>query len=173
MVTKSKQMATSIAGGQAIELREEPRQFVTSSPSSVCPTKAMVFATEDDDEPPAYISDPPSRTRDRCSRVHVPLDGSWRNLNVVPSVYSPPPSRGRDFNSRAQTTTEVPLRPNRREDAEFGREGPTPTSQVLLSASANNRPTRAKSNGGNSLKNWLRNVKSPIGERRAYLLVVC
>jgi len=134
----------------------------------------MAFASkEEEEEPPAYISDPPFRTRDKYSRTHVQRNASWRNLNVVPSVYSPPPDRGRDFSPRVQTTAEAPLRPNRREDAEFGRDGPSPTSRVLLPASANNGPTRVKSTGGNSVRNWLRNVKSPIGGCRAYLLVEC
>ncbi|KAF9645884.1 hypothetical protein BDM02DRAFT_392008 [Thelephora ganbajun] len=157
-------MSTSIAAGQTVELREEPRQFIVSSQSSVYPTKAMAFAS-DDDEPPAYINDLPRRTRDHYSRTRTPRDGTRRNLNGIPSVYSPPPSRGRDFGAHAQTTTattEIPLRPNRREDPEFGREEASPTSRVLLPVSANSKPKRTKSSAGNPAKNWLRNIKSPI-----------
>lgn len=148
-------MATSIVAGQTIELREEPRQFIVSSQSSVYPTKSMTFAS-DDDEPPAYINELPHRTRDQFSRTRSLRDNNWRNLNGV--------SLGRDHGLHVQTT-EIPLRPNRRENPEFGRENTSPVSQVMLPIPASNKPKRAKSSGGNSSKhNWLRNIKSPIGE---------
>ena len=168
MVSRSKQMATSVVG-QSVELREEPRIFIASSHSSMYPTKGMAFAF-DEDEPPAYIGDHPTRSRDRYSRTHA-RDGSWRNLPPAPAVYSPPPPRGRDFNPNIQTT-ELPLRPNRRDDAEFGSENRSPISQVsLLPISATNGSTWVKGGGGSPGKNWLKNIKSPIGESRVYHLV--
>lgn len=165
MASRSRQTAASTIAAQSIELREEPRLLITSHP-----TKAMVFAS-DDDEPPAYITDTPYRTRDQHPRVHAPRGGNWRAVNGTPSVYSPPPSTGHD-SSGQQTTKEIPLRPNRRESPELGRETFSPTSQVLLPASASNRPRRKKSSGGNSAKNWLKNIKSPIGELYPRLFVL-
>jgi hypothetical protein len=130
------------------------------------PTKAMTPAS-DDDEPAAYMNDLPirySRTRAR--------DANWRNPPTVRSGYSPPPSRGRDITPNFETTTEVPLRPNRRDDVELGMGGLSPRSQAFMPISAANRPTRTKSTSGNSRKNWLKNIKSPIGEPQAYLLVL-
>ena len=61
-------------------------------------------------------------------------------------------------------TKEIPLRPNRREDTEFGREDFYPTSQVFL---PDTKPVgRKKSSGGDSGKSWLKHIKSPIGEFR-------
>ena len=61
-------------------------------------------------------------------------------------------------------TKEIPLRPNRREDTEFGREDFYPTSQVFL---PDTKPMgRKKSSGGDSGKSWLKHIKSPIGEFR-------
>jgi hypothetical protein len=158
MASRSRQTAASTIAAQSIELREEPRLLIASHP-----TKALVFAS-DDDEPPAYINDTPYRTRDQHPRAHVPRGGNWRAVNGTPSVYSPPPSTGHDSNGQQATTKEIPLIPNRRETSELGREAFSPTSQVLLPASASNRPRRKKSSGGNSAKNWLKNIKSPIGE---------
>ena len=157
-------MTASVVVGQTIELREEPRQFIVSSQSSDYPTKSMAFAS-DDDEPPAYINDLPHHTRDQFSRTRSQQDGDWRNLNAASPVYSLSPSLGCDRSLYAQTA-EVPLRPNRRRDPEFGRENASPVSRVLLPVSASiKRPRRAKSSGGNSGKhNWLKNIKSPIGE---------
>jgi len=160
-------MATSIAAGQTMELRQDPRQFVISTQSSMFPTKSKAFASDDDD-PPAYVNDSLPPRRDQYSRTRV-RDGNGLNLLPVASVYSPPPSRGRDFAS--VRTTEVPLRPNRRDDIELGVENRSPTTQVLLPTSANHKPRRQGSSGGHSGKNWLRNIKSPIGEPHVYLLV--
>ena len=160
-------MATSVVG-QTMELREEPRQFVESSLSYGYPTKPMAFAS-DDDEPPAYMNDLPHRGHDYPSRTRT-RDGNWRNSPAIPSVYSPqsPQSvRGRDFDIQ---TVELPLRPNRRDDQEFAR-GPSTASQVFLPISTPNRPRR-KSSGGNSSKNWFRNIRSPIGKRLVCLLVL-
>jgi len=155
MVNRSKQMAPSVPG-QTMELREEPRQFVGSIGSSVYPTKAMGFASDDDDdEPPSYMRDLSLRSREQYSRTHA------RKLPRVPSVCSPSPSRGRGFSPNVQTT-EPPLTPNRRVDAVFGSGGSPLTSQVLLPVSAIRRPTKVKSSGGGFGKNWLKNVKSPI-----------
>lgn len=158
-------MTVSLSAGQSMELREEPRQFVASSQSSVYP-KSTGFTIDDDDEPPAYINDPPLRTRDQYPRTRSLRDESWRNLNGVSSISSP--SCDHSSNARVVATAEAPLRPNRREDSEFGRENIPPISQVLLPISANKKLTRTKSSGGNSAKNWLRNIKSPIGELRVY-----
>lgn len=150
---------------------EEPRQL--GSQSSAYPTKSMTFMS-DDDEPPAYVNELP-RTRDQYSRTRPPRAYSWRDLGTIPSVYSPPPSRGRDYSPHAPTmAAEVPLRPNRRADPEFGG-GPSPASQVLLPISANSRPKRTKSSGDGSLgKNWLKNFKSPIGESSwVFVRLVC
>lgn len=173
MASKSKQMATSITG-QTMELREEPRHFITSYQSSMYPTKAMTFAS-DDDAPPAYANDLLPRAHDQYSRTHMPRDSSWRNPNTIRSVYSPPPSRNRDYNPHDPTAAvaEVPLRPNRRADPEFGGEGLSPASQVPLPAAANNRPKRTKSSDKNSGKNWLKNFKSPIGGSHACLSTLC
>lgn len=168
MTNKSRSMATSIAA-QTTELREEPRQFIASSHSSMYPAKAMVFSS-DEDEPPAYINDLPYRIRDQYPRTRSPQDGSWRNLNGIHSVYSPLPSVGRDSSLQQSTSTsppppppkEIPLIPNRREDTEFGRGQFRPTSQVLSPVSANNRPMGKRNPGGNSGKHWLKNIKSPI-----------
>ena len=165
MLTRSKQMAASIAAGQTMELRHEPRQFVTSNQSSTFPSKSMAFASEDDD-PPAYIGDTHPLRRDQLPRTRT-REG---NLLPVASVYTPPPSRGRDYNSNARKA-EPPLRPNRRDDVEFGVDNRPPPSQVMLPISANHRPRRLASSGGYSGKHWLRNIKSPIGEPHAYLLV--
>lgn len=146
-----------------MELREEPRRFIGSTESSTYPTKTMGFGSEED-EPPAYISDPSLRTRDQNARTRLVRDGSWRNFNGSPSAYSPPPTRSRDHNSNSLATAEAPLRPNRRADSEFGREDPPSASRVLLPISANSRPRRSKSSGKNSATNWLKNIKSPIGE---------
>ena len=159
-------MAASVAVGQTIELREDPREFVVSSQSSMFPSKSAGLAS-DDDEPPAYINELPLRTRDQFPRVRSPRESTWRSLNVAPSVYSPPPSLGHGYGSSGQTATpDIPLRPNRRENSEFGRENFSLVSQVLLPASANSRPRRQKSSDGTSIKHWLKNIKSPIGESR-------
>lgn len=157
-------MAASIAAGQTMELREEPRQLVTST-ESIFPTKGMAFASDYDDEPPAYVTDFSVRGRDQPPRPR-PRDGNGRShgLPHVVSIYTPPPSRGRDFNSNPRTT-EPPLRPNRRDDLESGGDGHWPTSQVMLPASANNKPKpRRGSSGANSAKSWFKNIRSPIGE---------
>jgi hypothetical protein len=171
MVHKSRQMATSIAAGQSMEVREEPRQFLASSQSFVSPTKSMAF-TFDDDEPPAYMNDLP-RGRDRYSRTRA-WDANWRNFDRTASVYSPPPPHSRGLSLNVET--EPPLRPNRRDDPEFGTDGLPLTSQVFLPASANNKPTKMKSTSEKPGKNWLRHFKSPIGEPHAicsYLTLWC
>ena len=168
MATRSKQMAASIAAGQTMELRQDPRQFITSTESSMFPSKAKAFASDDDD-PPAYINDSLPPRRDQYSRTRV-LDGNRLNLLPVASIYSPPPSHGRDLASNVRTT-EPPLRPNRRDDLELGVENRSPTTQVLLPTSANHKSRRQGSSGGYSGKHWLRNIKSPIGEPHAYPLV--
>jgi len=160
MVSRSKQMATSVVAGQTMELREEPRQLVATSQSSAYPAKTAQFAS-DDDEPPAYMNDPPHRTRDQYSRTRGLQDGNWRGFSGTP-FYSPSPPRDRDLSPSIQIAAGMPLRPNRRDDTDFGREGLSLTSQVLLPVSANKRPSRSKSNGGSSTKHWLRNIKSPI-----------
>lgn len=166
MVTKSKQMAASVAAGQTMELREDPREFIVSSQSSMFPSKSAGLAS-DDDEPPAYINELPLRTRDQFPRVRSPREGTWRSLNVAPSDCSPPPAIGRANGSHGQTVTaDTPLRPNRKENSEFGRENVSLVSQVFLPASANNRSRRQKSSDGTSTKHWLKNIKSPIGEPR-------
>ena len=170
MATKSKQRAASTIAAQTMELREEPRRFVPSqssmSPlSPASPTKAMTFVS-DEDEPPAYIND--YRTRDQPSWMRVTSANSWRNFSGIPSVRSPSPTFSGEFSPRQSTPPqkEMPLRPNRREDLEFGKEDISSPSQVLLPVFASKKPTRKKSSGGNSGKNWLRNIKSPIGEPR-------
>ena len=170
MARKSKQMSASIAAGQTMELREEPRQFITSTKSSVFSPKSAGLAS-DDDEPPAYINDLPLRTRDQFPQARSPLEGNWQSLNMAASVYSPTHSLGQGYSSHGHTgAAEIPLRPNRREDSEFWRENFSLPSQVLLPASANSGPKRQKSSDGTSIKNWLMNVKSPIGEPRVFLL---
>ena len=161
-------MAVSIAAGQTMELRQDPRQFITSTQSSMFPSKSKGFASEDDD-PPAYINDSLPPRRDQYSRTRV-RDGNGLNLLPVASIYSTPPPRGREITSNVRTT-ELPLRPNRRDDIEVGVENRSPTSQVVLPISANHKSRRQGSSGGYSGKNWLRNIKSPIGEPHAYLLV--
>lgn len=151
-----------------MEPREEPRQLIVSSQLSAYPTKSLTFAS-DEDEPPAYINDVPHRTRDQRSRTRLPWDSNWQTLSGVSPVHLPSSSLGRIGSSRVQTVAaEAPLRPNRREDLEFGWEDTSPISQVLLPASANNKLRRMKSSGGHSWKSgkhsWLRNIKSPIGE---------
>lgn len=165
MASKSKQMSTSIPAGQTIELGEGPRHVGITSQSSAYVTKVVPFAS-DDEEPPAYMTDFPLRPRDQHPRTRGLQDNNWRGFSVIPSVYSPPPSRHRDLSPNANTTREMPLRPNRRDDIELGREGVTLTSQVLLPVSANNRPTRMRSTGGGSAKNWFKNIRSPIGKFR-------
>ena len=152
-----------------MELRQDPRQFITSTQSSMFPAKAKGFASDDDD-PPAYINDSFPPRRDQYSRTRV-RDGNGLGLLPVASIYSPPPSHGRDPTSTIRTT-EPPLRPNRRDDIELGVENRSPTSQVLLPISANHKSRRLGSSGGNSSKNWLRNFKSPIGEHHAYSLTL-
>lgn len=162
-------MTGSLAAGQTSEPRQEPRQFVTSTQSSMFPSKSMAFASDDDD-PPAYITDSHPLRRDQHPRTRV-RDG---NLLPVASVYTPPPSRGRDYNSNVRKTEPPPppLRPNRRGDMELGVDNRPPTSQVLLPISANHRPRRLGSSGGHSGKHWLRNIKSPIGETHTHLLAL-
>lgn len=162
---KSRNMAASTIAAQTMELREEPRRFIASqssmSPltpiSPMSPTKAMVFAADDDDLP-EYINDLPYRTRDTPYMSRANRESTWRSFNLVrPSS----PSFSRD-SSPPLPTKEMPLRPNRREDVEFGREGAYPVSQVFLPPFAGNKPARKKSSGGNSGKSWLKNIKSPI-----------
>ena len=164
-----------------MEPREGPRQLIVSSQSSVYPTKSVTFAS-DEDEPPAYVNDVPHRTRDQRSRTRSPWDGNWQTLSGVSPAHLPSSSLGRIGSSRVQTTAaEAPLRPNRRDDPEFGWEDTSPVSQVLLPISANNKLKRMKSSSGNSWKSgkhsWLRNIKSPIGESHACpllsVLLVC
>jgi len=146
-----------------MELREEPRRYIRSqssimSPlSPVSPTKAMTFASEEEEEPPAYIND--YRTRNQPPWTRVTRDNSWRNLNEIPSVRSPSPALSSEFSPPQK---EMPLRPNRREDVEFGKEDISSPSQVLLPVFVSKKPTRKKSSGGNSAKSWLKNIKSPI-----------
>lgn len=173
MASKSRNMAASTIAAQTMELREEPRRFVTSqssmSPMSpispISPTKAMVFAADDDDLPD-YINDLPYHARDTPYISRAGRESNQRNFNLVrsPSPFS------RD-SSPPRPTKEMPLRPNRREDIEFGREDSYPVSQVFFPSSTKNRPARKKSSGGNSGKSWLKNIKSPIGESRPYTLV--
>jgi len=169
MATKSKQRAASTIAAQTMELREEPRRFIVSqsslsplSPvSPVSPNKPMTFASEED-EPPAYIND--YRTRNHPSWTRVTHASSWRNLGVISSVRSPSPTFSSDFSPRQSTQPqiEMPLRPNRREDTEFGKEDFSSQSQVLLPVFSSKKPMRKKSSGGNSGKSWLKDIKSPI-----------
>ena len=125
----------------------------------------MTFASEED-EPPAYINE--HRSRHQSSWTRVTRADSWRHFRGIPSVRSPSPTFSGDF-SPQQTTPplkEMPLRPNRRQDVEFGKEDVASPSQVLLPAFISKKPTRKKSSGGNSAKSWLKNIKSPIGEPR-------
>jgi len=159
MVTRSKQMTASIAAGQTMELRREPRHFITSTHSSTYPSKSMAFASDDD--PPAYINDP--LRRDYYSRTRA-RDGGLSILPIA-SVYASSPSRMEELNPTVRTTEPPPLRPNRRDDNELGVDSRSPTTQVLLPISANHKLSRhGGSSGGFSGKNWLRNIKSPIGE---------
>lgn len=157
-----------------MELREEPRRFVASQSSMtplspVSPNKAMTFAS-DEDEPPAYLND--YRTRDQPSWKRVTRGSSWRNFGGIQSVRSPSPTFSSDFSPRQTTPPqkEMPLRPNRREDVEFVKEDVSSPSQVLLPIFTGGKPMRKKSSGGSSAKSWLKNIKSPIGEPRPYLL---
>lgn len=179
MATKSKQRAASTIAAQTMELREEPRRFIVSqsslsplSPvSPVSPNKPMTFASEEDD-PPAYIND--YRTRNHPSWTRVTRASSWRNLSGIPSVRSPSPTFSGEFSPRQSTQPqkEMPLRPNRREDTEFGKEDFSSQSQVLLPVFSSKKPMRKKSSGGNSGKSWLRDIKSPIGKTRPCIIDV-
>ena len=137
--------------------------------SPVSPNKAMTFAS-DEDEPPAYLND--YRTRDQPSWKRVTRGSSWRNFGGIQSVRSPSPTFSSDFSPRQTTPPqkEMPLRPNRREDVEFVKEDVSSPSQVLLPIFTGGKPMRKKSSGGSSAKSWLKNIKSPIGEPRPYLL---
>lgn len=139
-----------------MELREEP------SKSSIYPAKPMAFASYDD-EPPSYVNDLPHRARDQYPRTRA-RDDNWGNPSAVPLVYTPTSNRGLDFDSGIPSP-ERPLRPNRRDDLELGGDTRPPISQVSLPTT--NRPAR-KSSGGKSAKNWLRNIRSPIGKLRLY-----
>ena len=176
MTTKSKHRAPSTIAALTMELREEPRQFVGShmsmsvmspvTPISPIPTKAMTFASEEDY--PVYIHDLPYRVRDQNSRALAPRDNNWRNFGGIRSS-SPKSSPSFSRDSSPPPTKETPLRPNRREDVEFGRGDPFPTSHVLLPSSVNDKVARKKSSGGKSGKIWLKNIRSPIGTSPAHM----
>ncbi|KAF9785071.1 hypothetical protein BJ322DRAFT_1005807 [Thelephora terrestris] len=162
IATRSRHRAASTIAAQTMDLREEPRRYIASqssmSPMSPTSPKAMVFTSEED-EPPLYFNNFPPRALDQPSLSRIDRDSNWRNFN---RVRSPSPSFSRDSSPPPMMTKEIPLRPNRREDIEFGRED-FYTPQVLLS---DTKPRRKKSSGGDSGKNWLKNIRSPIGELR-------